>query len=440
MSTIPRGHFRLKLMEAATSLFLLLVLAVILAGFIPLSHPFLAKTMERLILEAGADSCYVGSVKAVIWRSITLHRVSVFERVDPERRYNISFTEAKITANLLKLFFDRHKIMNMIFSTEADLFSALYIEPEIVLNKLLAVKNHLTSVSGANISDFNISFDLKGKEVVRGFNGEVDFGRSKDKPNDNDIKIAFPVMKVFGDGIENVRCAVSFLPEGEIYLQNCTARYFDGKIKTRGIINLLKKQIESYLLIIEKMDLGYWYSVHIGEGNVTGKVNLRMEGNSVAFNNLSHRGELRIVISPFKIENLPLQQSLATSLFIPSLSTLEFSKFSANAVLDKKDTVTASFTGEGDRLVLTGSGWIQKDGLLNQQIEGTFTAAELKNLPLLVRSSLEPASNGGRRFRCRLSGSFNDPRFELDAETLRRAIGAMINEFGKDLLRNYLPK
>ena len=427
-------------MEAATSLLLLLVLFIILAGFVPIRHPFLVRKMVRLILDAGADSCSVGSVRVVAWKSITLQRVSVFKRVDSEREYGFSFTEAELAANLMKLAWNRKKIKNTLFPTETDLFKSIYVRPATPMQKVILLKSQLSEIKGGAVSDLRFSIKGKGREIVSGFNGTLQFGSSEDNPEDSDVKIAFPVMKISGDGFENVKCAVSFSSEGEVFVQNGTARYYDGRIKSHGTINLLKNRIESYLFTIEKMDLAYWYAVHVGIGKISGSANLHIEGDNVPFEGFSHDAELRLAVSPCVITDLPVQQSLATSLFIPSLSTIEFSKLTARAVIGTGDTVTASFFGNGDQLDFNSNGWVRKDGLMQQQIEGIFSAAAVDKLPPLVRKTLEPAPDGGRRFRCRLFGTFDDPRFELDEATLRKAIGTMFDEFGKELLQQYLPK
>lgn len=424
-------------MEAWTSLLLLFVLLCILAGFFPISHPWLTKKVTSLMHSAGADSCSIGSVKVVAWRSITLQRVFIEERIDSDREYRFSFIEAKIAANLFQLLWNRKKIRSSILSGEPDLFTSLYVRPASASERLFFAKNSVSGIKGGRITDLSFSVKLKNREILRGNNGDMDFGNSDENSSDGEIKIAFPFLQISGDGIENMKCAVSFTSQGEVFLQNCTAKYYDGKIKARGTINLREDRIDSYLLTIEKMDFAYWYAVHVGIGEISGRTNINLEGGNVPLSRPVQQAELRMVVSPCVINDLPVQQSLATSLFIPSLSAIEFSKVTARAVIDTGDTIKTAFSGDGDQINFSTTGWVRRDGLLQQQLDGTFSRKMISSLPPIVGKTLERAEDGGRRFRCRLFGSFNDPRFELDKETLRRAVGTMFDEFRQDLQQYY---
>jgi hypothetical protein len=312
-----------------------------------------------------------------------------------------------------------------------------YLKPAMAAEKMLFSRNNLPWIKKADFSDVWYTVKFQKRELTQGANGSIAIVQSKENSENSEIEVSFPFLKIYGDGFENIKCAISYSPDGRIFLQNCTAKYYDGKIKARATINLQENLVDSYLLNIEKMDLAYWYAVHVGTGKIAGGTSLHLEGSSVPLRRPLRSAELQMTISPCSINDLPMQQSLATSLFIPSLSTIEFSKITVRAAFDTADTIKATLSGSGDQLNFNASGWIKTDGALQQHVEGTFSKKMIAELPPVVKKTLEPTKDGGRSFRCRLYGTFADPRFELDKETLQRAVGNMFENVSRELLQQY---
>jgi hypothetical protein len=62
------------------------------------------------------------------------------------------------------------------------------------------------------------------------------------------------------------------------------------------------------------------------------------------------------------------------------------------------------------------------DGSLNQNFDGTFTAETVARMPGLVSNSLEKTDNNGRAFHCRIYGTFDYPKIELDQKIMKKAV------------------
>jgi hypothetical protein len=238
--------------------------------------------------------------------------------------------------------------------------------------------------------------------------------------------------------MQNIQCTAILVPDGTLVIQNLSGSYFDGKVRARGTIELFDNQSTTYSLMIDKMDMAYWYSVHVGIGELTGSATIHCKGDNIPLHQLGSAMNCTVNINKCNVSNLPVQQSLATSLFIPSLTTITFDKIAFTARKNADDTVYASFNGRGDDIEFTTSGWVLMNGKIEQQIEGTFSEAMVSRFPPDIRSILASENNRGWKFGCRLNGTYADPRFELDKETLQRAIGGLFQNIQQDITKELM--
>jgi len=423
-----------SLAEAAVSLFLLSVLVIIVIGFFPESHKLLADKAAQLISEAGADHCSIGRVKVVAWRSIAFEDLEVVERVDSILSYRFHIASAEIDMNLFRLLLRRNKLRRIFFPGDTDLLRELYDEPALITEKIFLLKNEMADATQAVFSGIRIWVKLRDRQLIRCINGEMSFRESSEEPDNIDVELAVARMNVVGDGLEDISCNLILKPSGDVLFDKLSARYFEGRIRGEARINPARNLVGSYSLVFDKIDLGYWYAVHVGTGKVSGRAALHIEGGDVPLDQITSRVSLHGILAPCSIEDLPVQQSLATSLFIPSLSSLGFSKVSINALMDTTDTVHTTIRATGDQVDFDASGWIMRNGPLQQQINGTFSEQMVGQLPPIVAKTLMPSKDDGRMFTCRLFGTFSDPRFELDEEILRRAVGSLFEEASRELI------
>lgn len=423
--------------EAVVSLFLLSVLVIIVIGFFPVSHRLLADKTAQLVSDAGADHCSVGRVKVVAWRSIAFEDFEVVEHVDSTLSYRFHVAFAQIDINLFRLLLKRNKLQRIFFSRGTDLFRELYDEPALITKKIFLIKKEMADATQSTFSGIRVWVKLRDRQLVRCINGEVTFRESSEDPDNIDVELAVARMNVVGDGLEDISCNVLLKPSGDLYLDKFFARYFEGRLRGEARMNTAQNRVDSYSLIFDKVDLGYWYAVHVGTGKVSGRAALHIEGGDIPLDRITSRVSLNVILAPCIVEDLPVQQSLATSLFIPSLSSIEFSKVSIDALMDTTDTIHITTRATGDQVDFDASGWITNNGPVQQQINGTFSEQMVEQLPPIVARTLMPSKDGGRMFTCRLFGTFSDPRFELDKEILRRAVGSMFEEASRELIEQH---
>jgi hypothetical protein len=435
MTSNPLVKSAIILFEVVIGALLLAGAVVVIAGFVPVSHPWITRKAVGLIARSGVDSCSIGSMRTAVWKSTTLQKVTLVVFPDSVTRCTMYADKISINANMPYLFWTmRH-----------DASTILAILPRLLVNKrtgqnennLRRVSRYLSRISQGTIQGVTITVTRKGAEIVKGLDGSIELSQSSSDNSGQKLNGTFTMLNLYGEVFEKGSVTVSLTPKNAINVERCTARYFDGTVNARMTLEPENNRISDGELTINNLDLAYWYSVHSKVGKITGIVDLRLSGQNVPLRWPLVNSTLECAIQKCRLSELPIQQSLATSLFIPTLSALEFSKVSISATADTSDTVVTSFYGTGEQLDFSAGGWVITNGTINQKLEGTFSAKTARTFPPVVNRTLEVAKNGGRTFRCRLFGTFSDPRFELDKEMLRRAVGNLFEDFRQELMRQY---
>ncbi len=421
--------------EGGMLLVFLTVCAGIIIGFLPVRHPWLTEKARSWLYRAGADTCMIGYLELRAWQSVSVHDFYFSETVGAGREYEISGNELQLPISIVHLMMKKPAIEKALFSRDPDLFRTAFVRPANLTGKLIQVGSRLKR--GVKVSMDEVRFIVKeqDRELVRGLNGTVEFAVAADGPDRLEAKADFPIVNVCGDGLQNLRSTFHLTPDGEVTVSSFTGTYYDGKIRAEAKMDLYGGYIDSYSLSLDKMDLAYWYSVHIGIGEITGRLSARCEGENTPLRMELPKGQMNLTLYRPVVSGLPVQQSLATSLFIPSLSMLEFARITVAARPGPADTTFASFKGTGDQLEFSSEGWILKDGTLQQQISAVFQKEMTGQLPPNVRKALKQTSDEGVEFGCKLFGTFNDPRFELDHETLQRAVGSLFEDLSEEIMK-----
>ena len=169
-------------------------------------------------------------------------------------------------------------------------------------------------------------------------------------------------------------------------------------------------------------------------GEIHGKLSAEARGGDISWDSLFSLVRLKLSLEDCTIAGLPIQKALATSLFLPSIATLDFSSISATAEMKTGDTIRTTFKGVGDQLDFSSEGWVMLNGRLQQQFNGVFSGKMAASFPDVVKNSLIPAGKGKRKLTCRLFGTYYEPRFELDQATLRRAVGNMFDGLRQEII------
>ncbi len=435
MAAPQQLNLRTLLVDGGKFLLILCILGIAVAGFVPLSHPLIARKVADVLRKAGAENCSVGKGTVVVWKSVTCRDIAFTVRIDSSRSCRIRCAEMSLRTSLPALLLHRYAIAGRAStklttgSSEARNVATLRVYGRIhSLLQLMARSND------GSMSDVVVTVADDAKELLRCIGGTVVLKADRKQTGELRAKVRFPVVNIAGDGVQDLECSVAASPSGKIGISGISGAYFDGKLGGNVSIDLANRTIEAYEGTVEQMDMSYWYTVHRGIGEITGTVHLRAKGGHLPLAFPLRTTDLHIVLHQCTISGLPIQHALATSLFIPSLATMPFSVITADIGIHEGDTITTDIRGEGDTLDFSSHGWVLTNGSLQQKLEGVFSKAMINSFPPVVKNSLEPAGKGKRRFGCRLFGTFSEPRFELDDAILRRAVGSMFEGLRQDVL------
>ena len=92
----------LNLWRIASLLFAAIV-AVLVAGFFPLSHPLFTRYAHSIINKIDLDTCNVGKVKVAFWKGVTVYDVHVSESEENGLKYELSLSRIRINCNVINV-------------------------------------------------------------------------------------------------------------------------------------------------------------------------------------------------------------------------------------------------------------------------------------------------------------------------------------------------
>ncbi|MCX7726486.1 MAG: hypothetical protein N2053_06525 [Chitinispirillaceae bacterium] len=427
-------RFKYLLKKILAFLITIGVISIIIIGFIPISFPFLNNITKNVLIYSGVDSCSVGKVKLAMWRSITITDLYCEEAFEDDNDYSLKISEATINLNIIKAMWNRKKITDQLLSREPDLFRFFYFRPIRAIKELFLSDKLIPFVKKIAFSGLDFSLRSPAGESVNATDGKIIIKRGINPSENSNIKVSFKFLKISGEGLENIKCALKDLSENELSFQLFSAKYSDGIMSGRALIDVQNNIIKSYVLKINDMDLAYWYTLNVGDGEIGGRTDIFIEGADIPINNITLRGELRAVVKDCKIYDVSIMKSLATALFIPQMPAIKFDRINIRCIINKKDTINTYLNGQGDQLNLSMNGWIAINQSLYQNVEGIFSKKFMEMLPQYLKIALEKTKEEDYKFKCRLLGTLKDPRVEVDKEILERAIGNLIEDFKNNLL------
>lgn len=421
--------------QACVFLLLLGIVVITITGFIPLRSTYFNRKAEQLLYEGGVDSCRVASVEITAWKSIKIKNVYLETAFQGVGRFKTTIREIQIEETLFQYILKRRKVREIIGKKGKTSFKSTGNLSESHLRKLFTAGHALLKNRPVRCSGVNCTFGKETKEIVGLKNAELVFSGSGKKNKKVDVTYRIPLMTFHGDGIEEVAGNCGLDTDGILMVEVKKGTYYDGAVEGTGKVNLFAQRVGSYKLTIKNLDFTNWYMLKVGVGSISGNADITVTGNDIPFSDRYMTRKIDARLVNVKMEGLPVQRSLATSLFIPEIKSLQFSTIEVAARTNSGDTVTVELKGDGPDLIFSSNGWQTASGNMQYTMTGTFSKEMIQQFPPVVRKSLVPVAQGGGKFGCRIFGDFNDPRFELDKETLQRAIGSMFNDVKDEFMK-----
>jgi len=413
-----------KTIKILTAAVLVPAVAVVIVGFVPVSHPAITREAVRAARHAGFDSCSVRSVKVALWKDITVRGIFCSGPL-VTGRLRIEAKTLVLRGNVIKAFIAYKK---------ADRRAATAVA---FRKSRSAAFAHLCSVAGSGFDGAAVSSaaiviaeNKRAPVLLRGFSMTGAFSK-------NGCSGSFAADSLwYADLPAAAGLRGDFSSAGEIFrLSACKGLFFGGALQCSGRADLLSRTFGEFTLSIKDFDFDEWCTyAAAAPGRLSGRADVRLllDSSAMALDSLHGRGT--VTAARFGVSGFPLQRTLASATGYPALDSLRFWKMAAIFTIKPGGIITTDAAGHNDSLSVKMSGWLSTKGAVDQNVEFTVFKKAVQGLPRFARETLEETKDGGRVLRLRIFGALENPKFTIDSRViLQKAVQNMFNDVRNNL-------
>lgn len=421
-----------KSLEWIASLFFAAIVAVLIAGFFPLSHPFFTRYAHSMISKSALDTCTVGKVKVAFWKGVTLYDVHISESVEYGLKYELNLSRIRINCNVVNLMQKLSQIKK-----EYQLFHKKFSQDAkedgyAVIDQLLRITAQSEQINSICIDGKTVKISKRDSSLIYAERFSLDIFREQEKSQKIELYIDAAELDYLNNDFTFFRANCLF-DKGTLDISRCRARAFGGKVKINTRLDLNNKRMHDFTLNATGLNLEKMTVSANMQRCVSGSMDIDLNLVSSSLELDSVRGKGVVNLSEVSVWETPIQRALVELLENPDFKRLSFSKVKADFNMLHRDTIRADIFGSGEVLDFKSSGMLNLKGGINQQVDAAISDAAIKELPGFVVNSLALDENNRRVVRCRIYGTFDEPKVELDREILKKAIGNVFEQMRENL-------
>ena len=425
----------MKAAEATVAVILIALLVVFIAGFIPFSYPLLTRKVTAIAKKSGADTCAIGTVRAAVWKGVSLHNVVIAGSFAPGRRYRAQARSLSLNGNCAWVALRRAAIRRAMEQEKASLEETLKKAPMTAPLRLFRSAVAVAGIKGIGLEKMNLLLADKSGEMFSG--QEMTAHVSADGSDATGMKGTFSAARLGTRGIDLLsETNAEFSSEGDLFtLSRCRAQFFEGKMRCDARVDCSRRALTAGTLSVSGCDIDKWYAYgDTSNGRCRGKGDLKVALDSSALAVDSLRGKGSLSISRFEVSNFPFQKTLVSLLLYPPVMHLKFKKFHCNFTLRQGGIFATNITGEGDSLSIAATGTVSLHGKINERLVCTISKDAVNTLPELAQKTLEDAPGGGRILRFRIYGQLANPKVEIESKViLQKAVKNVFEDVKQNL-------
>lgn len=386
------------------------ILAAAVIGFIPLTHPVMAKKAVEFARRVGADSCSISRASVTFWKGVTLRGVCF---TGGSGRFSINAGSVTLRGNVFRAAAWRSKSVPRFFNRK---------DPLQTFGEVAG-----SFASRVMVSDAGVVVADKIDTVFKGQDCSIDISFSG-----KDLTGSFAAASLaFSDAPVLLRVSGEVAGTGDaVILKQSRGKVCGGKIQCAGRLDFARRALAALTCSIHGFDFDEWYrNTDAAFGRLSGKADAKLVLDSSALAVDSLRGKGSVSAGRFEAMNFSFQKTLAGMLGYPGIAHLRFRKCSADCTIKPGGIIETEASGDGDSLCIKVSGWFGTSGSLNENAECMVTRAAVNTLPAFARKTLEETKSGGRVLRLRIFGTVYNPKFEIDSRVLlQKAVKNMFDE------------
>ena len=405
------------------SVFVLLCLAIVIMGFIPLPFGAIENIVIDVLKDAGADSVSVGKAYITVFKGIHVENLSTYKRKNSRENYRAKISSVNIVGNVFGLASTISKPKIPSKSKKRDIFMEVFDKPVELVGEAAIKLPSLGLISGIELNGANIYFTQKGKPGV-----SVEGASAKFYGNNESLEGKLYAAKANIPSftrIDNLNAKLK--SDGkQLNLFGVSGKIFDGKFRGQASVNLKNYRITSGGAHLDGLDLRQlWTKFKFASGQVGGRVNSDIEiekGMVTAPKLIALKGKFSV--GEVSAVDLPLQNTDMVKKVSPKLRSIRFKQVTGDFTYSNQRVKFNEITGTGDVMNFSSVGWLQlESGKWEQNFEGEFSKQFIPEIPSgLIRNSLEKTKDGGGRFKCNISQTFQSPYVKADKSMYKQAI------------------
>ncbi|MCU0608786.1 MAG: AsmA-like C-terminal region-containing protein [Chitinispirillaceae bacterium] len=426
-----------KIIEFSVAFFFLVVLCIMMAGLVPLSHPRITAAVSALAKHTCADSCAIGDVKVTFWKGISLYNVTLAGKAGPGQSFSMTADNITVHCNCLILGLHAGKLRRIIRDELPALRILARTDRLMALKRALSTAKQIEAVTDAAVANATVSVHSSSGPIIRleTMTGEIIL--SGDPANR--MPGSLSAKKIIVDTtviLSQIQSDFSF--DGKILVFSAfQATVFDGNLTGTATLNTETKRLSALSLSVTDADLYKCFQPgDTAEGHLHGTATLALSLDESPLVADSLRGRGTLSASHLIVTGFPIQRTLANMLVFPAVSDLKFSRFKADFSINAGKFLIKEAAAKGDSVSLKTAGWIGIDGQLNQKIECTLSPDCFQGITQLAQAALEGTRDGGGLFRLRVYGSMDNPKIELgDMTMLKKAVSKMFDNVKDNLMQ-----
>ena len=436
-AAVPKKNRRLDavaFLEIIVGVIFLAFLAVVIAGFIPLSFPALARSAEKAVRNSGVDSCAIQSARVALWKRVTFHHVTIAHRIDAQTTLIVRAPECAFHGNLAKVALGLFRKESLSLTGGGGkrvaagkrltkLKSAIATVIELSLFRTFTIRHATMEVnrkSGAPIVANGISVECAVDRDITGLlQGSLAAGS---------LSVA---------GVQAARnLSAEFSGDtNSLTLSDCKGTALDGKVRCACSLDLDRERLSAFTLSVKNLDLGEWYRWNDStKGYIAGRadMNMTLDSSDLLLDSLRGKGDLSI--AHYSMTGFAFQKTLVTMFAFPHFARPQFDKVEADFSVQSGGRLSAKARGRGDTLTVTANGWIRRDNTLEESITCEFSKAGVRALPEFLQKTLEETKRGGLAFKCKIYGRVDNPKFEIESrQILQKAVQNLFDNVRNNL-------
>ncbi len=421
-----------KPLEWTASLLFAVVVAILIAGFFPVSHPVITRHVGSLMSKSTLDTCTIGKVRLALWKDVTLYDVHTSDMSEEGLKYVANLSRIRINCNVINIMQKWSQIKKDYKLFCSSFSQRLNQNTCMAIHELLMFAAQSEYIKSISIDGKTVKISKRNAPFISAESFCFDISREQEKSRN--IRIDFDAAELVYLKNDFTFLRVNCLFDKKFFnINRCRARVFDGKIKFVTRLDLVNKRMHDFTLDASGLNLEKMIASTDIPRCISGSMDIDLNLISSALELDSVRGKGVVNVSEMSVWETPVQRALAELLENPNFNRLSFSRVKADFEILDRNTIRTDISGSGEVLDFKSNGMLNLKGKINQQVDAALSENAIKELPGFVVNSLALNENNRRAVRCRIYGTLAEPKVELDREILKKAIGNVFEQMRENL-------